>query len=212
MHVAETVDEIRLFQGKRSGLQRIYAAAGWDTTWAPRARSSFKYLSRTGILGPAFLAVHAVHTDEADRNIIKRAGAGIAHCPRSNASLSVGNMPLDRFLRARIPVGLGTDSLASVRTLNLWDEMRYALRIHRSKGITAEDILRIATLGGAAALGMDREIGSLEPGKRADCIAVPLPSRNTGDLSADLLRETKSCMMNMVNGKILYLQHKARLK
>jgi 5-methylthioadenosine/S-adenosylhomocysteine deaminase len=115
-------------------------------------------------------------------------------------------MPLAGFLRAHIPVGLGTDSLASVPTLNLWDEMRYALRIHRTSGITAEDILRIATIGGAKALGMDKELGSLEPGKRADLIAVPLPSRDTGCLSSDLLRETKSCTMSMVNGKIIYKQ------
>jgi len=121
-------------------------------------------------------------------------------------------MPLAEFLRARIPVGLGTDSLASVPTLSMWDEMRYALRIHRPSGITAEVLLRIATLGGAKALGMDKEIGSLEPDKRADCIIVPIPSKNTGDLSADLLRETKSCMMSMVNGKIIYLQHNAGLK
>ena len=61
-----------------------------------------------------------------------------------------------------------------------------------------------ATIGGAKALGLDKEIGTLEPGKKADIIAVPLPKKNTGDLYSDLLRETKSCIMTMVNGKILY--------
>jgi aminodeoxyfutalosine deaminase len=204
MHVAETGDELSLLQGKASGLDRLYAAAGWDTTWAPRARSSFEYLMRLGILGPKFLAVHAVHADDADIAIIKRSGAGIAHCPRSNHALGVGKMRLASFLKAGIPVGLGTDSLASAPSLNLWDEMRYAYRVHRSSGISAGDILRLATLGGARALGMDGTIGSLEPGKKADIIAVPLPAKDTGELCSDLLRETKSCIMTMVNGNIIY--------
>ena len=113
-------------------------------------------------------------------------------------------MPLKKFLDAGITVGLGTDSLASSPTLNMWDEMRYAYQIHRRDGISAEDIFRLATIGGAKALGLDKEIGTLEPGKKADIIAVPLPKKNTGDLYSDLLRETKSCIMTMVNGKILH--------
>jgi 5-methylthioadenosine/S-adenosylhomocysteine deaminase len=143
-------------------------------------------------------------------SIVKRSGVTIAHCPRSNSALKVGTMPLAKFLRAGIPVGLGTDSLASVTSLNLWDEMRYASRIHKASGVTPVDIIRMATLGGAQALGMDHEIGSLEPGKRADCIAVPMPGKDTGALSSDLLRETKSCIMNMVNGNIIYLRQSAQ--
>jgi 5-methylthioadenosine/S-adenosylhomocysteine deaminase len=212
MHVAETKDELSLLRGKASGLDHLYAAAGWDTAWAPRERSSFEYLRRLGILGPKFLAVHAVHTDDADIVIIKRSGSCIAHCPRSNAALGVGKMPLARFLKAGIPVGLGTDSLASVDSLNLWDEMRYACRAHRSSGISAGDILRLATLSGARALGMGDKIGSLESGKKADIIAVPLPEKDTGELYSDLLRETKSCIMNMVNGNIIYLPLSAKRK
>jgi cytosine/adenosine deaminase-related metal-dependent hydrolase len=205
MHVAETEEETRLLRRRKNGLERMYAAAGWDIAWAPKDRSSFSYLKRIGMLSPTFLAVHAVQANDKDIAIIKRTGACIAHCPRSNHALRVGTMPLAKFLRAGIPVGLGTDSLASVATLNLWDEMRFASRIHDDSRITPRDILNMATLGGAQALGIDREIGSLEPGKRADCIAVPLPEKNTGDLSSDLLRETKTCTMNMVNGRILYL-------
>jgi len=212
MHVAEARDELNLLRGKASGLDGLYAAAGWDRAWAPRARSSFEYLRRIGIMMPKFLAVHAVHADDDDIAIIKRSGAAIAHCPRSNRAIGVGKMPLAKFLAAGIPVGLGTDSLASSPTLNLWDEMRYACRIHRSSGITPSDLLHIATLGGAKALGMDKEIGSLEPGKKADIIAVPLPKKDAGDIASDLLRETKSCIMSMVNGNIIYPPQNAKRK
>jgi 5-methylthioadenosine/S-adenosylhomocysteine deaminase len=152
------------------------------------------------------IAVHGVQTTDEDIDIIMKSGVSIAHCPRSNRELKVGKMPLRKFLDAGIPVGLGTDSLASSPSLNLWDEMRFAYQVHRRSGITPEHIIHLATFGGAKALGIDHEIGSLEPGKKADIIAVPLPRRNTGDLYSDLLRETKSCIMSMVNGKIIYLQ------
>jgi 5-methylthioadenosine/S-adenosylhomocysteine deaminase len=118
--------------------------------------------------------------------------------------MKVGTMPLRRLLDAGVPVGLGTDSLASVPTLSLWDEMRFALRTHRVRGIRAADILALATRGGAAALGLQKDIGMLAPGMKADIIAVPMPRRRTGDIFSDLLRETESCIMTMVNGKVLH--------
>jgi cytosine/adenosine deaminase-related metal-dependent hydrolase len=204
MHVAESKDEIRLLQRKKSGLEKLYQFAHWNIDWAPRSTSSFEYLDRIGFLSPDLLAVHAVQVNAKDIDLIKKHRVSIAHCPRSNKELGVGRMPLKKMLDAGITVGLGTDSLASVPTLNMWDEMRYSYKIHKKDGVTAEDIFKIATVGGAKALGLDKEIGTLEAGKKADIIAVPLPKKNTGDLYSDLLRETKSCIMTMVNGKILY--------
>jgi cytosine/adenosine deaminase-related metal-dependent hydrolase len=204
MHIAESKNEVRLLQRKRNGFDKLYRAAGWDISWAPNGSSPFEYLNRTGVLSSNLLAVHAVKVDDRDINLIKKSHAAIAHCPRSNRETGVGRMPLKKFLDAGVTVGLGTDSLASSPSLSMWDEMRYALRIHRRDGITAKDIFKLATTGGAKALGMESEIGSLESGKRADIIAVPLPSKNTGDLYSDLLRETKSCIMTMVDGKMLY--------
>lgn len=206
MHVAESKDEILLLQQKKNGLEKIYQFAKWDLAWAPKGPSSFEYLGRIGILSPHLLAVHAVQVTDKDIKLIKKSKVSIAHCPRSNKETGVGRMPLKKIVDAGITVGIGTDSLASSPSLNLWDELRYAYKTHRRDGITAKDLLKLATIGGAKALGLGKEIGSLEAGKRADLIAVPLPAKNTGDIYKDLLRETKSCIMTMVNGKILYLE------
>ena len=204
MHVAESKDELKLLRREKSGLEKLYKLASWDLDWAPAGSSSFEYLKRIGFLSTHLLAVHAVQVTDLDIALIRKSKVSIAHCPRSNKETGVGRMPLNKFLDAGITVGLGTDSLASSPSLSMWDEMRFAYRIHHRDGITAKDIFTIATIGGAKALGLEKEIGSIEPGKRADIIAVPLPSKNTGDIYSDLLRETKSCIMTVVNGKIIW--------
>jgi 5-methylthioadenosine/S-adenosylhomocysteine deaminase len=98
-------------------------------------------------------------------------GVSVAHCPRSNARLSGGVAPVPEFLRHGIPVGLGTDSLASVPTLDLWDEMRAAAQDGR---LAPGEVLEMATLGGARALGLADQVGSLEIGKRADLTPCPV--------------------------------------
>ena len=128
MHIAESKDEIRLLQGKKSGFEKLYHLAGWDLSWAPRGNSSFEYLQRIGFLSPNLLAVHAVQVTDKDIELIKKSKVSVAHCPRSNKETHVGRMPLKKFLDAGITVGLGTDSLASSPSLNMWDEMRYAYK------------------------------------------------------------------------------------
>jgi cytosine/adenosine deaminase-related metal-dependent hydrolase len=203
MHVAESKDEIRLLKGEKSGLERLYRSAGWDPAWAPSADSPFQYIHRLGLLNEHFLAVHAIHITDKDIRLIKKTRTSVAHCPRSNKETRVGKMALRKLLDAGIIVGLGTDSLASSPSLNMWDEMRYAYRVHRRNGVSALDIFRLATVGSAAALGMGKDIGTIEPGKKADIIAVTLPNKKSGDPYSDLLRETESCIMSMINGKIV---------
>lgn len=204
IHAAETKAEGRLLRREKSDLDKLYKAAGWERAWAPKASSSVALLDRLGVLGPNTLLVHAVDVNDGDIGMIKRTGSAVAHCPRSNHSLGVGTMKLRKMLDAGVVVGLGTDSLASTATLNLWDEMRFAFAIHRKTGVTPKEILHMATMGGAKALGREKEVGSLDPGKKADIIAVPLPGKFTGDIHSDLLRETEYSIMTMVNGKILH--------
>lgn len=204
MHVAESIEEQRLLRKEQSSIDRLYAAAGWDRSSAPEGKTSIEYLARMQVLSRRFLAVHAVQVSTSDIALLKKHQVAVAHCPRSNHAMAVGTMPLRSMLDAGICVGIGTDSLASVPTLSMWDEMRFAMKVHRASGVSARDIVHLATLGGARALGKEDSIGSIEVGKRADLIAAPLPACQTGDLYSDLLRETKSCTMTMVNGKILY--------
>ena len=203
MHIAESRDELKLLQRRKSGLQKIYAFAHWDLGSAPKGNSSFEYLNDIGLLSSRLLAVHAVQINDNDIYLIKNSGTAVAYCPRSNKELNIGKMPLRKFLSAGIPVGLGTDSLASVPTLSMWDEMRYAYQLHRRDGVTARDIFFMATSGGARALGLEREIGSLVPRKKADIIAVPLLKISTSDIYSTLLRDTMTCTMTMVNGHII---------
>jgi 5-methylthioadenosine/S-adenosylhomocysteine deaminase len=102
-------------------------------------------------------------------------------------------------------VGLGTDSLASNETLSLWDEMRFALALYDG-AVTPQQLVTMCTLGGASALGMATQIGSLEPGKRADVIAVAVDHLDDADPYGSLVRQAseKSVVLSMVDGKTRY--------
>jgi 5-methylthioadenosine/S-adenosylhomocysteine deaminase len=138
-------------------------------------------LERAGLLGPALTAVHAVHVNEADLARLARHGCSVAHCPGSNMKLASGIAPLPAMLRHGINVGLGSDGAASNNRLDIFQEMRQAALLAKAASLDAtaapaHAVLRMATLGGARALGLDGMIGSLEPGKRADFCAVALDS------------------------------------
>jgi 5-methylthioadenosine/S-adenosylhomocysteine deaminase len=163
------------------------------------------FLARCGLLSERLLAVHAVHLGASDIELLKRHGVALALCPRSNHHLRVGTAPLPRYLASRLRVGLGTDSLASNQTLSLWDEMRFALALYDG-AVTPQQLLTMCTLGGAGALGMSEKIGSLEPGKRADVIALTIDSLDEADPYGPLVRQAseKSLALSMVEGKVLY--------
>ncbi len=146
----------------------LYPFVGWERyLMPPRHCSSTGLLDRHGLLTPATLAVHCVHINLADAQILKQRGVTVCLCPRSNDRLDVGRAPLALFRKLAIPLALGTDSLASNDSLSLWDEMRFALN-QFSDVLSPADVFRMATSGGAAALGLSTSVGSLEVGKRAD--------------------------------------------
>jgi 5-methylthioadenosine/S-adenosylhomocysteine deaminase len=142
-----------------------------------------EYLARIGFLGPRDVFAHTVHLTEGEISLLKQNGVGSVHNPQSNMKLASGVAPVPQMLRAGVAVGLGTDGAASNNDLDMWEEMDTAAKLHKlttgdPKVLTAEEALALATIGGARALHMDTDIGSLETGKRADIVVVDLDALN----------------------------------
>jgi 5-methylthioadenosine/S-adenosylhomocysteine deaminase len=138
-------------------------------------------LDRLGLVGPRLLAVHCVWLDEHDVEIVRVQGAAVSHNPTSNMYLSSGIAPIPAMLRAGIPVGLASDGPASNNTHNMIQSLKFAALLHKVVSqdptvMTGETALEMATIGGARALGVESEIGSLEVGKRADLFVADLAS------------------------------------
>ena len=127
-----------------------------------RHRSPVEHLLELSVLASYdCLCIHCVQVDHQDIERLRSQGASIAHCPRSNHAHGHGSAPLADFRSAGVRIGLGTDSVVSTGDVNLWDDALAA-------GLTGEDALRMLTLEGARALGLESQIGSLEVGKHAD--------------------------------------------
>ncbi|MCC7325481.1 MAG: TRZ/ATZ family hydrolase [Burkholderiales bacterium] len=159
-HLAETRDEV----------ERALATTGMT----PLAR-----LDALGATGPGFIAIHAVHLGDADIAMLTAQGCHVVHCPTSNLKLASGIAPVSALLAAGVNIALGTDGAASNNRLDLFAEMRLASLLAKiatgdAAAGPAATVLRMATLNGARALGLDRVTGSLEVGKDADVIAVDL--------------------------------------
>lgn len=136
-------------------------------------------LRRLGLLGPQLIAVHGVHLDASEIDLLAHEGCHLAHCPTSNLKLGSGIAPMAAIQAREINFGLGTDGAASNNRLDLFQEMRHAALLAKGAGQNAEildahTVLAAATLGGARALGVDARVGSLLPGKAADLCAVRL--------------------------------------
>ena len=136
-------------------------------------------LERLGLLGPGLIAVHAVHLDDGEIALLAKHGASVAHCPSSNLKLASGFAPVAKLAAAGVNLSLGTDSAASNNRLDMFEEMRLGALLAKAvaqdaRALPAHAALRAATLGGAAALGLETRIGSIAPGKSADLAAVRL--------------------------------------
>ncbi len=151
-----------------------------DDCEAKRGMSPTELLDALGVLDGRTIAAHGVWLDNRDIATLKKHGTGIAHCPSSNMKLASGVAPVLKLLAAGIPTGLGTDGPAgSNNDFDLMEEMNLASDLQKvtsgdPRALPAEEAIEMATILGAAAVGMDKEIGSLEPGKRADFITLRL--------------------------------------
>ena len=141
-------------------------------------------LRSIGLLGPGMIAVHAVHLNPEEIDLLASHGCHVAHCPTSNMKLASGIPPVKALLDHRVGIGLGTDGAASNNRLDLLQEMRHAALLAKCASgdaatLPAHQALEMATLGGARALGLEARIGSLLPGKSADMVAIQLDDWET---------------------------------
>ena len=160
VHLHETEDEIR-------------------RSLAEHGVRPIERLQRLGLLGPGLIAVHAVHLEKHEIDLLGAEAASIAHCPSSNLKLGSGFAPVEALRRAGANLCFGTDGAASNNRLDLMQEMRTAALLAKAvardaEALPAHEALRAATLGGAQALGLERITGSIAPGKAADLVAVAL--------------------------------------
>ncbi len=164
IHIAETQKEV-------SDSQRDKGA------------SPIQYLAGLGFLNDRVIAAHVVFPEDGGLATLKQYGVGVVHNPQSNMKLASGVAPVPEMLRENLRLGLGTDGAASNNDLNMWEEMDTAAKLHKlisrdPKVVTAEEAFMMATSGGARALHLEKEIGALETGKRADLVLVDLDDLN----------------------------------
>ncbi len=196
IHVSETQDEARQIKEK------------YGTT-------STKWLEKLGVLGPGVLFNHAVWLTEEDLAAIRGNGVTVSHNPESNMKLASGTAPVARMLALGIPVGLGTDGAASNNNLDMFEVMDFTAKLHKLIAmdptvLPAQQVVELATIGGARALHKDKDIGSLEPGKKADLILVDcgrahaLPLYN---VYSQLVYDLKGADVrtSVINGKLVML-------
>jgi 5-methylthioadenosine/S-adenosylhomocysteine deaminase len=154
---------------------------------AAHGQKPLSRLHALGALGPGFLAIHAVHCDDNDIGRLARQASNVAHCPSSNLKLGSGVASIARMRAAGINVALGTDGAASNNRLDLFEEMRIAALLakgtaHDPTVLPAADVVEMATLGGARALGLEQSIGAVAPGRYADLIAVSVDNPESAPL------------------------------
>jgi 5-methylthioadenosine/S-adenosylhomocysteine deaminase len=183
-----------------------------DDTLAKRGRTPAQVLDSLGMLAGRTVAAHCVWLTGDDMRILKTRGTGIAHCPSSNMKLASGVAPVVKMLALGLDVGLGTDGPAgSNNDFDMFEEMDLAAKLQKvftgdPRALPARTALEMATIGGARALGMEKEIGSLEPTRRADMITVRLDRPNAVplyDVYSQMVYALKGCDVRdvMVNGR-----------
>ncbi|HEY8231282.1 MAG TPA: amidohydrolase [Vicinamibacteria bacterium] len=171
------------------------------------------HLDKIGFLGPNLTLAHAIWLTDDEIATIAARGVGTAHCPSSNTKLASGVSPVPKLRKAGVRAGLGTDGPSSNNDLNMFEEIDLALKLHKITSgdpavLSARDGVEMATIGGARALHLEREIGSLEPGKRADLIVLASDApwaQPRYDVYAQLAYAIKGSDVatTIVNGRVL---------
>jgi len=211
IHAAESMDEDELMRQGTGFFTGVYKK--FNVQWRSPHCSPIEYLDRLGVLRAKPLLAHCVTVSESDIELISKSGSSIAHCPKSNAKFGHGYAPFEAFLDKEIAVGLGSDSVASNNVCDILEESRFAALAARNRQgtrrfLTAKEMLDAATLGGARALGLGDQIGTLETGKQADIIAISLAhtaQQPVNDVHTALVfaSNARDVVMTMVAGNVI---------
>ena len=212
VHAAESEQEQELMMRGEGFFAGVYQKFGFE--WHSPFSTSIEYLNKIGVLQTKPLLAHCVKVSESDIAKIVETGTRVAHCPKSNAKFGHGIAPLQKFLDAQIDVGFGSDSVASNNICDILEEARFAALMARTRSdkerfIFAPEIIKTATLGGAQALGLEKEIGTLESGKQADFIVISLTEaaqQPVCDVYSTLLFSTggRDVRLTVVAGEEIY--------
>eukprot|EP00166_Cyanidium_caldarium_P000601 ctg_1231.g305 len=168
MHLHETAEEVRASRVLDRGSSMCHQSVHSGTP--------LQNLQRLRLLGPQWIAVHAVHLSDEEIRLVAETGASVVHCPSSNLKLASGFCPVPQLLRAGVNVALGTDSAASNNKLDMFSEMRLAALLGKAVAddavaVDAATALRMATVNGARALALEHCLGRVAPGMAADLVA-----------------------------------------
>jgi cytosine/adenosine deaminase-related metal-dependent hydrolase len=175
MHLGESREEVQFLQDGSGPWRTLIEMLGvWTDTWQPPGCGPVEYVARLGLVNDRLIAVHGVQFTDDDLERLAAAGATVVTCPRSNRWTGAGTPPIERFYASGVRIAIGTDSLASVEDLNLFNEIAAVRQLAPS--VAPSRLLRSATLDGAEALGFGRDFGSIESGKLAALIGVGVPA------------------------------------
>jgi len=184
-----------------------------DDSIKAKGASPVAYLERIGFLSERVIAAHMVWPQGSDIEILKKRRVGVVHNPQSNMKLASGVAPVPKMMEEGVLLGLGTDGAASNNDLNMWEEMDTVAKLHKvfsgdPKVISAQQAFELATIRGAQALHLEKEIGSLEVGKRADLLLIERDSLNQiplYNIYSDLVYATKASDVEgvIINGRVV---------
>lgn len=200
IHLSESPEEVELVRHGTGGLTDIFGQNDWGGVGV----SPVRYAKDIELLGPRTIAAHlATGVSGEDIETLATTDTAVAHCPRSNDFLGCGVAPVPQMMEKGVRVGMGTDGLWSSPSMNLFEETLFAVKLHGFDGATG---LRLATLDGARALGIERETGSLEAGKWADLAVVELVPEEEGDPEREVLEAAAGggIVATVVGGELIY--------
>lgn len=212
IHAAESAEEQSLMTTGEGFFASVYRKYGFE--WHSPHCTSIEYLDRIGVLRAKPLLAHCVKASDRDIELLAASDSRVAHCPKSNAKFGHGSALLEKFLDAKIKVGFGSDSVASNNVCDILEEARFGILAARNledkkRFIEPREAIETMTLGGAKAMGLEAEIGTLETGKQADLIAVLLRSAAqmpVHDVYSALVfaSNARDVRMTMVAGEEIY--------